>query len=328
MMSKTNTQLDKVLLTIKRIQSETSAIKSYELVAKDGETLPKIEAGAHLVFHLDNGLTRYYSLYDSPGDSQSYHVAVLKDVNSRGGSEFIHDNFKTLDQVLVSGPKNNFPVSDKTKKAVLIAGGIGVTPIISMARHCFQNKIPLALHYCARARDEAAFVELLEQIEPYRDQVTFHFDGGDPTKGVDLSALLQTYDEGTHLYCCGPDGLMNAVEKAASHWPSGTVHFERFKATSTEANETANKPFKVVLKRSNVALDVPADQSILQVLRNNGFEMDSVCEEGICGSCLTDVLAGELDHRDQILTAEEKADNDVIAICCSRAKSDELILDI
>jgi len=326
-MTMSNT-FNKSPLIINSIQTETAAITSYELVAQNGEALPKIDAGAHLVFHLENGLTRYYSLYDTPGESHSYHVAVLKDPSSRGGSAYIHEHFHVQDQVLVSGPNNNFPISEKTQRAVLIAGGIGVTPIISMARHCHQNGIPLELHYCARFKNDAAFVDLLAQVEPYHSQVTFHFDGGDPTKGANLTELLQSYDEGAHLYCCGPDGLMNAVEKAASHWPSGTVHFERFKATQTEGAEQSNKPFKVTLKRSNMTLDVPTDKSILQVLRSNGFEMDSVCEEGICGSCLTDVLAGELDHRDQILTAEEKADNDVMAICCSRAKSNELILDI
>lgn len=319
-------KLNKVTLVVKAVVEEAKGIRSYELVSPNAEPLPAIEAGAHLALHLKNGFTRHYSLFNEPGESNSYQIAVLNDPSSRGGSAFIHREISEGDFVSISGPRNNFPVSSDTKTAMLIAGGIGVTPIISMARFFHKAGIPFQFHYCAKTAAEAAFVELLKNNEPYRESVIFHFDQGDPSQGINLKQVLDPHVDGLHLYCCGPNGLMNAVEDASSHWPQETVHFERFKAEASGKQE--NSAFKVVLSRSNVELVVPEDKTIMQVMRENGIASESLCEEGICGSCLTDVLSGKPEHRDQILTDEEKAACDVIAICCSRAKTDTLVLDI
>ncbi|WP_044874460.1 PDR/VanB family oxidoreductase [Pseudomonas sp. LFM046] len=321
-----NATLNKQELVVLAIKDEANNIRSFELALGDRGDLPVVEAGAHLAVHLSNGLTRQYSLFDAPGIKNSYRVAVLKDPQSRGGSQYLHEQVKVGDKLSVSGPFNNFPLSPNSASALLIAGGIGVTPILSMAHHLHRCGTSFELYYCARNLQEAAFVDLLRDSVPFKESVEMYFDGGDPSKGLDVKALLATVVEGRHLYCCGPGGLMNAVEAASSHWPADTVHFERFKADPVTT--AANTEFKVYLARSKVELVVPCDKSILKVLKEAGFEIDTVCEEGVCGSCLTDVLEGVPEHRDQILTDDEKSANDVIAVCCSRAKSGRLVLDL
>lgn len=318
--------LDKQALIVRAINDEATNIRSYELAFADGAALPPAEAGAHVAIHLPNGLTRQYSLYDQPGAKTVYRIAVLKDPKSRGGSEFMHEQVKVGDQLNISGPFNNFPLSAKHQSATLIAGGIGLTPVISMARHLHQCGTPFSLHYCARNEVDAAFVEELRREEAFSGAVQMYFDGGDPAKGLNVRDLLAEIVGERHLYCCGPGGLMDAVEAATKHWPKGTVHFERFKAEPV--NSAENTKFTIHLSRSNVEFEVPADKSILNVLREQGFDIDTVCEEGVCGSCLTDVLEGIPEHRDQILNDDEKSKNDVMAVCCSRAKTSRLVLDI
>nr|WP_067290184.1 PDR/VanB family oxidoreductase [Marinobacterium profundum] len=325
MSNPTNT-LDRQELLVRAIKDETAQIRSFELVLESGEPLPPFEAGAHLALHLGNGLTRQYSLFDAPGTGCSYRVAVLKDRGSRGGSRFVHDALKVGDRISVTGPSNNFPLADDATSSVLIGGGIGVTPILSMALELHRQGAEFEMHYCARSATDAAFVDWLRSEAPFRDRVQLHFDGGDPAKGLNVHALLADVIEGRHLYCCGPGGLMDAVEAASSHWPAKAVHFERFKASVVATAE--NQPFSVYLSRSDLELEVPADKSVLKVLRENGFDINTLCEEGVCGSCLTDVLEGEPEHRDQILTADEKSLNDVMAVCCSRAISSRLVLDL
>ncbi|OXY83762.1 PDR/VanB family oxidoreductase [Oceanimonas doudoroffii] len=319
------TPLDKQPLIVRAVKDEARNIRSVELALESGEALPPFEAGAHLAMHLDNGLTRQYSLYDRPGIRHSYRVAVLKDPASRGGSRFMHE-LKVGDRISVSGPVNHFPLAKEAASSLLIAGGIGVTPILSMALALHHVGSPFQMHYCARHAEDAAFVDWLKNAAPFGDRVQLHFDGGDPSKGLDLRALLAEVVPGRHLYCCGPGGLMDAVEAASSHWPAGTVHFERFKASPVVTGE--NRPFRIYLCRSKMELEVPAEKTALKVLKENGFDIDTICEEGVCGSCLTDVLEGEPEHRDQILTEDEKSMNDVMAVCCSRAKSDRLVLDL
>lgn len=318
--------LNKHVLVVRAIKDEARNVRSFELALDDSAELPAAEAGAHLAVHLGNGLTRQYSLFDEPGIRTSYRVAVLNDPQSRGGSRYLHEQVKVGDRLSVSGPFNHFPLAPNSASALLIAGGIGVTPILSMAQHLHRCGVPFELHYCARNEQEAAFVEFLRDIAPFNESVRMHFDGGDPGKGLDVEALLAKVVDGQHLYCCGPGGLMNAVEAASSHWPTDAVHFERFKADPVAAAE--NTTFDVYLARSKMELTVPADKSILKVLKEAGLEIDTVCEEGVCGSCLTDVLEGTPEHRDQILTDDEKRANDVMAVCCSRAKCGRLVLDL
>lgn len=310
-------------VTARRVEADN--ILSLELAAPDGAELPPVEPGSHLVVHLANGLVRQYSLTDTAGSRDHYHLGILHDPRSRGGSAFIHEQVEVGDTLEVTGPRNHFPLVLGAARSLLIAGGIGITPILSMARSLHARGQDFELHYCARSREQAAFAGWLEDA-PFADQVHFHFDGGDPARGLDIETLLQPLMPGQHLFCCGPAGLMNAVEAAASHWPRGSVHFERFKANQDGLGD--NRPFRMVLARAGLELEVPADRSALDVLREHGFEIESICEEGVCGSCLVDVEAGEIDHRDQILTAQERRDNDVMTVCCSRARGERLVLDL
>lgn len=318
--------LDHETLVVRSIADEANGIRSYELAREDHGELPAYEPGAHVAVHLGNGITRQYSLYDEPGPRDSYRIAVLKDPASRGGSRFLHEEVEVGERLQVSGPYNHFPMADDATSSLLIAGGIGITPILSMAYRLHRDGKPFELNYCARHERDAAFVELLRNTVSFGDCVNLWFDGGDPRKGLDVTALLADVVEGRHVYCCGPGGLMNAVERAALHWPAGVVHFERFSAAAPASAE--NKVFRVFLRRSGVELEVPADKSILQVLKHAGFTVDTVCEQGICGACLTDVVDGVPEHRDHILTEDEKCANDMIAVCCSRSKSPRLVLDL
>ncbi|WP_175425543.1 PDR/VanB family oxidoreductase [Trinickia violacea] len=318
--------LDKQTLIVRAVTDEANGIRSYELTREDYTDLPAYAPGAHVAVHLGNGITRQYSLYDEPGVRNAYRIAVLKDPASRGGSRFLHDEVAVGEQLQVSGPFNNFPMAASATSALLIAGGIGITPIMSMAYRLHRDGKPFALHYCARYEKDAAFVEFLQRAAPFKDCVHMHFDGGDPRKGLDVKALLVDVVQGRHVYCCGPGGLMRAVETAASHWPSGSVHFERFSADKREV--TKSIPFRIYLRRSGVELEVPADKSILDVLKQAGFNVNTVCEQGVCGACLTDVVEGVPEHRDHVLTEEEKRLNDVMAVCCSRSKTARLVLDV
>lgn len=318
--------LDKIEMVVRSVTDEAKFVRSYELAYQNDGELPAHHPGAHLAVHLPNGITRQYSLFDEPGVKRSYRIAVLNDPKSRGGSRYMHENVAVGDRLKVSGPFNLFPMATRARSALLIAGGIGVTPILSMAHELHSAGLPFALHYCARNEEEAAFVEFLRNKAPFSSRVTMHFDGGDPRNGLNLTQLLESPVDGCHVYCCGPNGLMNAVEAASSNWASGTVHFERFSVET--GTFTENKAFKIFLKRSALELDVPPEKSILTVLNEAGFQIDTVCEQGVCGACMTDVLEGVPDHRDQILTDEEKKANDVITVCCSRAKSAKLVLDI
>ncbi len=318
-------RLQKTPLRVTGRNDEADHVLSLELAASGGGELPPVEPGSHLIVHLDNDLVRQYSLTDVAGSRDRYHLGILRDPQSRGGSAFIHEQVEIGDLIEVTGPRNHFPLVLGAAHCLLIAGGIGITPILSMARSLHAQGASFELHYCARSRSQAAFVNWLENA-PFANRVSFHFDGGDPRRGLDLKALLQPLKPGQHLFCCGPAGLMNAVEVAAQHWPRGAVHFERFKADQDGIGD--NRPFRLQLARSQLELEVPADRSALDVLREHGFEIESICEEGVCGSCLVDVEAGEIDHRDQILTSEERRDNDVMTVCCSRARGDRLVLDL
>ncbi|VWB06162.1 ferredoxin [Burkholderia lata] len=318
--------LDRQVLIVRAVADEANGIRSYELATEDGAALPAYEPGAHVAVHLENGITRQYSLYEAAGLRKTYRIAVLKDPASRGGSRFLHEQVGVGERVRISGPYNHFPMTAGATSSLLIAGGIGITPILSMAARLFSEGQPFALHYCARREQDAAFVDLLRCGVPFAAHVHLHFDGGDPGKGLDVRSLLSGVTEGRHLYCCGPGGLMNAVEAAASHWPAGTVHFERFAAETADAAE--NTAFRIHLCKSGLDLDVPADKSVLQVLKHAGFDISTVCEQGVCGACLTDVVDGVPEHRDQILTDDEKRANDVMAVCCSRSRSPRLVLDL
>ncbi|MCC7016722.1 MAG: oxidoreductase [Rhodospirillales bacterium] len=305
---------------------ETDDILSFVLVDPQGRDLPEFAAGAHLDVHIAEGLVRQYSLSGDPADRSCYEIAVLNERSGRGGSKALHETARPGRIITVSVPRNHFPLADEAKRHLLLAGGIGVTPMMAMIAALEARGADWRMHYCTRSANKTAF---LDRLKPFIDagKVILHYDGGDPKKGLDIPATLKDAEAGTHLYYCGPSGFMAAVADAARHWPDGSVHFEFFNSPGARPAEIrVNTPFQVKLKSTGEVLDVPADKSIVQVLRDKGHVVDTSCEEGFCGTCLTRYIEGEPEHRDSVLDADDRAQ--YVLICCARSNSPLLVLDI
>ena len=318
--------MDTLQVRVQKITQEAEDIRSFEFVDPNGGALPDFTAGSHLDVHLPNGLVRQYSLSNDPAETHRYVVAVLHEPAGRGGSAAMHEQVKEGDNLIITAPRNNFPLHEEAARHLLIAGGIGITPMLAMARRLTAISADYRLHYCSRSAEKTAFRDELTN-PPFAERVEFHHDGGDPSKGLDVKALLSEIREGTHLYCCGPIGLMHAVTEASDHWPTGTVHFEFF-AVDPDVDEGPKEEFEIEIASSGAVLKVPADKTILDVLMDAGIAVESSCEEGLCGTCIVDVLEGEPDHRDFILDDDEKESNSLITVCCSRSKSARLKLDL
>jgi vanillate O-demethylase ferredoxin subunit len=313
-------------LKVARIADVTPRIKSLELVSASGEALPAFTAGAHIDVELGNGEARSYSLLNDCTEQHRYVIAVLRETESRGGSIFVHDRVCAGDILKSSDPANNFPLNEAGERHILIAGGIGITPLMSMSRRLAARGAEFTLHYCARSRAEAAFIDALErELGP---RLISHFDGGDIARGLDVAALLKERPPAAHAYVCGPPGLIRAVREAARHWPKGTVHYELFKGSEVDiAPRSSDQAFEIVLKRAGRTLTVPADKSILETLAGAGIKIKTLCKEGVCGTCRVGLVGGRADHRDEVLTDEEREHN--IQVCVSRALPGEtLVLDL
>jgi vanillate O-demethylase ferredoxin subunit len=311
---------------VETVKLETEDIRVYELVHPEGSELPAFTAGAHIDVHLPNGFVRQYSLCNDPRETHRYLLGVLRESNGRGGSSAMHDGVRAGGRVTVTVPRNNFPLVEDARRSLLIAGGIGVTPMLAMLHELEARGADYRLHYCTRSPRMTAFMAQL-RTPRFMSRVSFHHDGGDPSKGLDVEGLLADVEDGTHVYCCGPAGLMEAVKTASTHWPSGSIHFEYF-STDAEIDGQANTAFEVELAGSGAVYLVPPDKTILDVLLENGHDVESSCEEGLCGTCIVDVLDGIPDHRDLVLDDEEHESNRSMTVCCSRAKSGRLKLDL
>ncbi len=316
-------------LQVRRVWAETPRILGIELQHPLEEALPAFEAGAHLSFYLPNGMIRQYSLAGDPKERDHYRLGVQRDPNSRGGSIWMHENVVPGATLETSLPMNNFPLGLGAERYILIAGGVGITPLMSMLETLNAEGKAYHLYYCTREPEDAAFRDRLGALGA-SGNVEFVCDGGDPSKGLQIKDLLSEYRDGTELYCCGPSGLMSAVNDAAAHWPANTVHFEWFvpSADPTIDHEQGQGAFTVVIQSTGDEFSVGPDESLLEVLNANGLEVDSVCQEGVCGTCIVGVLEGEIAHRDHILDDDEKATNSVMTACCSRAVSEKLVLDL
>ncbi len=296
-------------------------IRGFELRRPDGGDLPEFEPGAHIGVHTPNGELRKYSLCNDPAERDRYEIAVLREAAGHGGSISMVDDVRDGAEIEIAPPQNDFPLVASPAGYTFIAGGIGITPIMSMIRHLKGGPgTKFKLFYCARTAAGTAFRDQLS-APGFRSQVVFHHDDGDPSRNLDLWPALE--QPKGHLYCCGPRGLMQAVRDMTGHWSPSAVHFEAF----TESRETRpdDRAFKVRLDRSNATVEVPVGRTILEALRAAGHEAASSCESGTCGTCRTRLLAGTPDHRDLVLADHERADN--IMICVSRALSEELVLD-
>ncbi|OXH89957.1 phthalate 4,5-dioxygenase, partial [Burkholderia multivorans] len=264
------------------------------------------------------------SLCNDSQERNRYVIAVKRDSNGRGGSISFIDDTSEGDAVEVSLPRNEFPLDKRAKSFILVAGGIGITPMLSMARQLRAEGLrSFRLYYLTRDPEGTAFFDELTSDE-WRSDVKIHHDHGDPTKAFDFWSVFEKSKPAQHVYCCGPQALMDTVRDMTGHWPSGTVHFESFGATNTNARE--NTPFTVRLSRSGTSFEIPANRSILEVLRDANVRVPSSCESGTCGSCKTALCSGEADHRDMVLRDDEKGTQ--IMVCVSRAKSAELVLDL
>jgi len=302
----------------------TPRIKSFELADPAGAALPEFTAGSHIDVTLPNGLVRSYSLLNDSRERDRYVIAVLREEAGGGGSAWVHDSLAPGDVLSISEPQNRFEIDEGGDHNILIAGGIGITPLLSMAERFDELGIDFKLYYCTRSREETAFAERIEQRFPSRH--VFHHDQGRADLSLDVAALVSNRQPGTHVYVCGPPGLIASVRTAAQDWPKGTVHFELFGAGRVEI-KTDNRPFDVHLKRRNITLHVPADQSILEVLTANDIRVRSICRDGYCEACTTRYVGGKVEHRDSVLDEEDR--KTMLQVCVSRAMPGEnLVLDL
>jgi len=306
------------------IRAEALDVMSLELRATGRGQLPAFEPGAHLDLHLPNGLIRQYSLTNDWRERDRYVIGVARVADSRGGSSFVHSSIRAGAQLTIRGPINNFALDPKAERFLFIAGGIGVTPIMAMVRWCVANGKPWRLIYAARSRQRAAFYEELSRLA--HDSAQFHFDD-ECGQVLDVAQAIAGWNEGEWIYCCGPGPLMDSVKALTEHLPAGTARFEWFTTPESDEPQESNA-FKVRLERSGAEFEIPEGKSILEVLEENGVDHPFSCREGLCGTCLTNVLAGERDHRDYVLTDEERASGKLMTICCSRSKSPQLVLDL
>jgi ferredoxin-NADP reductase len=288
----------------------------------DGAPLPRWRPGAHIDLVLGNGLTRQYSLCSDPADRSTWQVGVLREPAGRGGSEFIHTSVRVGSTVHVRGPRNNFPLTP-AGEYLFVAGGIGITPMLPMIAAAEAAGSAWRLVYGGRSRTSMAF---LDRLEPYGDRVDVvpHDEGGLRTR---LSSFIGALGAGTAVYCCGPEPLLVAVEQQCASCPGSSLHQERF-APKAMGEPVLQGSFEVELAQTGTTVVVPPDKSILQAASEVGVYVLSSCEEGTCGTCETDVLAGEIDHRDSVLSAEERAANETMMICVSRARCPRLVLDL
>lgn len=305
---------------------EALDICSFELAAADASPLPAFSAGAHIDVHLANGLVRQYSLCNHPAERHRYLIGVLKDPASRGGSSSLHQQLEVGTRLLISAPRNLFALEHAARRSLLFAGGIGITPILSMAEQLAHSGADFQLHYCARSAQRAAFVQRL-QASPFAERVSLHFDE-QPDTALDIAQALAGPRDDVHLYVCGPGGFMQHVldNARAQGWKEQCLHREYFSAAPIDHSTDAS--FAVKLASSGQVFQVPADRSVVQVLQDQGIEVPISCEQGICGTCLTRVLEGVPEHRDLFLTEDEQARNDQFTPCCSRARSPLLVLDL
>ncbi len=299
-------------------------ICEFELASVDGSALPAFTAGAHIDVHVANGLVRQYSLCNPPGETHRYCVGVLRDPASRGGSVGMHALAPGA-ELEISAPRNHFPLADDAQHSILLAGGIGVTPILCMYRRLRSLGRSVKLMYCARTAPQAAF---LDELDALGGDVTYHFDDQHGGKPASLAAFLSGQPAGTHAYCCGPGVMLDAFEAACAAAGIDHVHIERFSAAPDAPPPATSEGYVVTLAKSGKEVAVPAGATLLETLLAAGIDAEHSCMEGVCGACETRVLEGCPDHRDSVLSAAERASNKVMMICVSGCKGDRLTLDL
>lgn len=309
-------------LVIQEARAVADDVVALTLADPRGIELPAWTPGAHIDFILGDDLTRQYSLCSSPSKPAAWRVGVLRAPDSRGGSERVHSALAPGATVRVRGPRNHFPLVT-SPRYLFIAGGIGITPMLPMIAEAEAAGAEWRLLYGGRERASMAF---LDELAPYGERVTIVPQ--DEMGMLDLESVLGTPRPDTLVYCCGPEGLLSAVEKFCENWPPGALHLERFSAKPQEPAAEADSSFELVLERSGLTLQVPPDKSVLEVIRAAGVSVLASCLEGVCGTCETEVIDGDVDHRDSVLNEEERAANEYMMVCVSRCRSPRLTLDL
>lgn len=310
-------------MRITMIRWEAENILSVELRMPDNSPVVPFTAGGHIDLYMPSGLVRSYSLLNDPAETSRYVIGVALPPDSRGGSQFIHKVLRVGDMLRVGGPRNNFPLDENAPEHVLIAGGIGITPMLAMLRRLSAIRHNIHLYYAVRDSNRSAFVEDIVHLCP---GFTHHIDAehGHP---LDLKQIIADHPD-AHFYCCGPQPMLRAFEEATAAIAPERVHLEYFAAPTQPASEHKDQAFSVICEKSGRTVNVTPDESIARALEKAGISISLSCEEGICGSCETAVISGEPDHRDSVLSKAEKASNRTMMVCVSRCLGKSLTLDI
>jgi vanillate O-demethylase ferredoxin subunit len=318
--------IDTLHVRVGRIDTEAEGIRSLRLEPVDGRPLPPAEPGAHIDLQLAPGLTRQYSLTNGPDECADYRIAVKREPASRGGSAAVHERVAVGDELTISRPRSNFELSPEAARHVLLAGGIGITPLLAMGKHLHRQGAAFRLHYFARAPRYAAFGDWLAACG-WRQPVDFQYGLEPGAQRQYLERLLRTSEAGTHLYMCGPGPFMEMVAEVARQqgWPEARVHCEYFSAPAPV--DASGGAFELHLARSGLTLQVPDGVSIVDVMRQAGVEVETSCEQGVCGTCMCTVLEGQPDHRDLYLNEAERAEGKLMLPCVSRSRGARLVLD-
>ena len=312
--------MDALKMTVAERRQLTEHICEFTLAPADGSKLQSFTAGAHITVETPSGAMRRYSLVNDGTNPEVYKIALKREIHGRGGSMSMHDDAQEGTELQVEVPENTFELTD-AKNYLLIAGGIGVTPIYAMSQQLLREYKPFEVIYCTRGEADTAFLE--EMKSTLGDRLTLHHDGGDPEAVFDFWDHFEEPKD-MKVYCCGPQPLIDEIEAISGHWPEGRVIFEDFKPV--EVVRADDKPFEVKLEKSGITIEVPADRSILEALRESGVPTVSSCESGTCGTCKTRLVSGKVDHRDMVLMEEEK--DSYVMICVSRAEEGDLVLDL
>ena len=310
-------------MLVSSIHDEAKHIKTFELVDKESAELQAFSAGSHIEIELPDNLRRHYSLCNNPSETHRYLIAVLQEQESRGGSQSLHYGVKEGDLLEVSMPKNNFPLDQRGMHFILIAGGIGITPLLSMAYKLKTLRKPFELHMCARSHENAPFKKELEGFGGLA-KTHMHISDGDPSRRLDVSSLLKQPLSESLVYCCGPQSLMDAVGQATSDWSAKKIHFETFTPRTLDGSDL---PFHIKIASTGQSFHVNSTTTILEALHQNGIRRPFSCEVGLCRTCVTGYQAGDVEHLDQDALSNEERKG-YLTICVSRCTSDELILDL
>jgi ferredoxin-NADP reductase len=311
--------LIEVRLTAIRYAARDTSL--FEFQRTDGQPLPAYEPGAHVDMHLPNGLLRNYSLIVARPDPSTYTFGIKRDPASRGGSRWIHEAMLVGAVLKIGGPRNNFPLREDAAHTILLAGGIGITPIWCMVQRLQELGKSWKLYYSCRSRADMAFLQAIETMAPAH----LHFDDENEGKFLDIASIVTEAPKDAHIYCCGPAPMMQAFEAATADWPREQIHTEYF-VPKQQPSKTGG--FTVELARSGAEYFIPEGETILNVLLDAGVDVDYSCELGICGACEQRVISGVPEHRDSILSEEEQAENKRVMICCAGCKTEKLVLDL